>query len=220
MPIAPRYLAKFNENGIYHVYNRTNNRELLFLSSENYFFFLRKYDDYLHSILDTFCWCLLPNHFHLLVRIKTEIDICKYIQAKEYKLQTTSEKLFLDKKLLLTELVERTFKRFFQSYSQSFNKMYNRQGNLFYKPFKRIEVDRDSHFKQAVVYIHANPQKHQLVKDFSSWKWSSWKSILSELPTRLLRNELLDWFGGKDLFIKTHLDLSQHYYNSDLAIED
>ena len=220
MPIASRYLAKFNENGIYHVYNRTNNRELLFLSSENYLFFLRKYDDYLHSILDTFSWCLLPNHFHLLVRVKTEADICKFIQAKEYKLQTTTEKLFLDKKLLLTELVERAFKRFFQSYSQAFNKMYNRQGNLFYKPFKRIKVDRDSQFTQAVVYIHANPLKQQLVKDFCLDKWSSWKSLLSESPTRLLRKELLEWFGGKDLFIQTHLDLAKYYYSSDLTIED
>jgi putative transposase len=164
MPIAPKYLAKFSENGIYHIYNRTNNREALFLSPENYLFFLRKYDDYLHGLLDTFSWCLLPNHFHLLVRIKTEQDIYKYIESKEYKLQTPSEKLFLDKKLLLTELIERAFKRFFQSYSQAFNKMYNRQGNLFYKPFKRIEVDKDSQFTQTVVYIHANPLKHQIVK--------------------------------------------------------
>ena len=98
--------------------------------------------------------------------------------------------------------------------------MYNRQGNLFYKPFKRIKVDRDSQFTQAVVYIHANPLKHQLVKDFSLYKWSSWKSLLSESPTRLLRKELLEWFGGKDLFIKTHLDLSKYYYSSDLTIED
>ena len=98
--------------------------------------------------------------------------------------------------------------------------MYNRQGNLFYKPFKRIEVDKNSQFTQIVVYIHANPLKHQLVKDFSLYKWSSWKSTLSESSTRLLRKELLEWFGGRGLFIKTHTDLSQYYYDNDLAIED
>ncbi len=131
MPIPSKYLAEFNENGIYHIYSRTNNREALFLSRENYLFFLRKYDDYLHSVLDTFCWCLLPNHFHLLVRIKKEQDIYKYLETKEYKDQTLTEKLFLDKKLLLSELIEKTFKRFFQSYAMAFNKKYNRNGNLF-----------------------------------------------------------------------------------------
>ena len=220
MPIPSKYLAEFNENDLYHIYNRTNNREALFQSPENYLFFLRKYDDYLHGVLDTFCWCLLPNHFHFLVRIKPEQHIYKYIKTKEYRLQTPSEKLFLDKKLLLSELIERAFKRFFQSYSMAFNKQYNRQGNLFYKPFKRIEVDKDSQFTQTVVYIHANSLKHQLVKDFTLYKWSSWQSILSESPTRLLRSELLEWFGGKELFIKSHKDLSQYYYASDTAIED
>lgn len=220
MPIPPKYLAKFSESSIYHIYNRTNNREALFLSPENYLFFLRRYDDYLSGILDTFCWCLLPNHFHLLVRIKMEQDIRKYIESKEYRLQTPSEKQFLDKKIQLGELTERAFKRFFQSYSMAFNKQYNRSGNLFYKPFKRVEVNKDSQFTQTVVYVHANALKHQLVKDFTLYKWSSWQSILSELPTRLLRNELLDWFGGKDRFMRTHSDLSQYYYTSDTAIED
>ncbi len=212
MPIPSKYLAEFNENCIYHVYNRTNNREALFFSPENYLFFLRKYEDYLYGILDTFCWCLLPNHFHLLVRVKSEDDIRKYIESKEYRLQTPSEKLYLDKKLLLGELIERTFKRFFQSYSMAFNKQYNRNGNLFYRPFKRVEINKDSQFTQTIVYIHANAQKHQLVKDFTSYKWSSWLSVVSESPTRLLRSELLDWFGGKDRFIQTHSDLSQYYF--------
>jgi putative transposase len=220
MPIPSKYLAKFSENGIYHIYNRTNNREPLFLSSENYLFFLRKYDEYLHGILDTFCWCLLPNHFHLLVRIKEEQDIYKHLELKEYQLQTPSEKLYLDKKLLLTELIERTFKRFFQSYSQAFNKMYDRHGNLFYRPFKRVEVDKDSQFTQTIVYIHANPLKHQLLKNFTLYKWSSWRTILSEAPTRLLRNEIIEWFGSKDNFIQSHTGLSQYYHNNESAIED
>lgn len=220
MPIPLKYLAEFNGNGIYHIYSRTNNREALFLSPGNYLFFLRKYDDYLHTVLDTFCWCLLPNHFHLLVRIKTEQDIYKYLETKEYKNQTLTEKLFLDKKLLLGELIEKTFKRFFQSYAMAFNKQYNRNGNLFYRPFKRIEINKDSQFTQTIVYIHANALKHQLVKDFTLYKWSSWQSILSELPTRLLRSELLEWFGGKDQFMRTHNELSQYYYSSDTAIED
>ena len=220
MPIPSKYLAEFNQNSIYHIYNRTNNREALFLSPDNYLFFLRKYDDYLSGVLNTFCWCLLPNHFHLLVRIKMEPDIYEYIQSKDHKLLTPSEKLFLNKKIPVGELTERAFKRFFQSYSMAFNKQYSRSGNLFYKPFKRVEVNKDSQFTQTVVYIHANSLKHQVVKDFTLYKWSSWQSIVSELPTKLSRNELLEWFGGKDQFRRAHNDLSQYYHNSDTAIED
>ena len=42
MPIPAKYLADFTENGIYHIYNRTNNKEKLFLSNENRLFFLKK----------------------------------------------------------------------------------------------------------------------------------------------------------------------------------
>jgi hypothetical protein len=59
-----------------------------------------------------------------------------------------------------------------------------------------------------------------LVKDFTLYKWSSWQSVLSESPTRLLRQELLEWFGGKELFIKSHTELSQFYEISDVAIEE
>ncbi len=65
------YSADFYENGIFHVYNRTNNRELLFRSDDNYLYFLKQYDKYLHPFLDTYCWNLMPNHFHLLVRVKS-----------------------------------------------------------------------------------------------------------------------------------------------------
>ena len=53
------------EGQFYHIYNRGNNRERLFYSTENYLFFLRRYDEYLYA------FCLLPNHFHLLVRVKS-----------------------------------------------------------------------------------------------------------------------------------------------------
>lgn len=59
------------EEGLfYHIYNRGNNRERLFYRNENYRFFLRRYDEYLSDYVETYSFCLLPNHFHLLVRVK------------------------------------------------------------------------------------------------------------------------------------------------------
>ena len=102
----------------------------------------------------------------------------------------------------------------------AFNKQQGRTGNLFNRPFKRIEVNKNSHFTQAVIYIHANALKHKLCKDFTLYKWSSWNSITSDKPTLLCREQLLDWFGGLTQFIEIHKSQSEFYYASEIAIED
>jgi putative transposase len=220
MPIPQKYLADFNEHGIYHVYNRTNNKEKLFLSDENYNFFLRNYAERMSPFIDTYCWCLLPNHFHYLVRVKATNMIMADLETKDFKDLSQTEKKFMDKLATTNELIGHSFKRFFQSYSLAFNKMYSRHGNLFYKPFKRIEVSRDTQLTQAIVYVHINSLKHRLVNDFTQYPWSSWKTILSDGSTRLHRKEIIEWFGSREAFIKAHHDLSKFYLESDIAIED
>ena len=69
---------------------------------------------------------------------------------------------------------------------------------------RRIEVADDSHLQHAIIYVHANAQKHKLVKDFTLHPWTSYHSIVSDKPTRLLKDEVLQWFGGRDQFIETH----------------
>ncbi len=94
MPINQKYLADFEENELYHIYNRTNNQELLFLSDENRYFFLRKYAALLSPFISTYCWCLLPNHFHLLVRIKPLDEIKKYFKQLPKTNLTITEQQF------------------------------------------------------------------------------------------------------------------------------
>lgn len=220
MPIPEKYLADFEEDGIYHIFNRTNNGEKLFLSDENRHFFLRKYKELLSAYLDTYCWCLLPNHFHFLVRIKSHKILVETIKSKQFNDRSLTEKKFLENLCSISDLVGHSFKRFFQSYSLSFNKMFHRNGNLFYKPFKRVAVIKETQFTQAIVYIHANPVKHQLTKDFTTYEWSSWRSYMSDAPTLLLRKEIFDFFGNREQFIKVHKDLIQYYYESDISIEE
>jgi putative transposase len=62
----------------YHIYNRGINGVDLFRGKENYLHFLRLYDKYVGLVADTYSWCLLKNHFHLLVRIKAEEDILPF----------------------------------------------------------------------------------------------------------------------------------------------
>jgi len=59
----------------YHIYNRGNNSIDVFLETENYLYFLRLYAKYIEPVADTYAWCLLKNHFHILVRIKDRTEI-------------------------------------------------------------------------------------------------------------------------------------------------
>jgi putative transposase len=228
MPIPKKYLAEFSENSIYHVFNRTNNKELLFLKDENRRFFLKQYEKYITPVADTFCWCLLPNHFHFLIRLKPIEEVRNQLVSRVANLLkvgnsgylSKTENRFLKEEISLGELVEFYFKSFFQSYSLAFNKVNKRKGNLFYKPFKRVLVVEENHFTRAVIYIHTNPLKHNISNDFAAYQWSSWNSLMHNKPTWLCKQELLDWFGGMKQFIAIHNGASLLYNTDYLLIED
>ena len=67
----------------YHLYNRTNNDELLFKEKKNYLYFLGKYRHYLAEFVDTHAYCLMPTHFHFLIYIKSE-DIANFKRNWEF----------------------------------------------------------------------------------------------------------------------------------------
>ncbi|MCF6359136.1 MAG: transposase [Cyclobacteriaceae bacterium] len=69
---------KMDVNTYYHIYNRANGNENLFRSDENYEYFLKKWGEYISDIADTYAYCLMPNHFHFLIKTKTEIEL-KYL---------------------------------------------------------------------------------------------------------------------------------------------
>jgi putative transposase len=146
------YVADFYDEGIFPVYNRTNNKELLFKSDENRSYFLKQYHKYLHPFPDTFCWNLLPNHFHFLVRIKTTDVIKKHLQTLPVLKLKPIERKYINDSATTELLMELEWKRFFNSYAMAFNKQNKRKGNLFQRPFKRVEVMKESHFTQAIVY--------------------------------------------------------------------
>jgi REP element-mobilizing transposase RayT len=219
VPIRDQYLADFTEGEIYHVYNRSNNKELLFINDDNRLFFLKKYKEIVAPFVDSFCWCLLPNHFHLLIRIKTEIEIKAVLAALPKTNLSVTARKFINNDLTLNKFIVHTFKRLFQSYALSFNKVHGRQGNLFYKPFKRLCIIKDDQFSMAIIYIHANAMKHKLVKDFRDYRWSSWHTITSKEPTMLLRNEVIEWFGDLAACIKAHEEVSAYYFESVIGIE-
>lgn len=72
----------FYPNGVFHIYNHANGDELLFRKDDNYHYFLKKFVDYLEAILETFAYCLMPDHFHFLIRIRSERVLREYFKKK------------------------------------------------------------------------------------------------------------------------------------------
>ena len=60
---------QFESNHIYHIYNRGNNSQRIFFNRDNYLFFLKKVKRYIYPYADILAWCLMPNHFHLMVYV-------------------------------------------------------------------------------------------------------------------------------------------------------
>ncbi len=182
----------------YHIYNRGNNRENIFYKEGNYNYFLKKYDLYLSDYLETYAYCLLPNHFHLLVRVKEEEEVVSAMQ----RIPSLQGMVSLSEPV--GKIVSEQFRRFFITYSQAINKQESRIGSLFQKNFKRKCIVNDRYFTNAVHYIHANPQLHGICDNYMEYNYSSYGRILLEKSSKLQKQEILNWFGGKEEYIKFH----------------
>jgi REP element-mobilizing transposase RayT len=191
------YTDPLLEGRFYHIYNRSIAEGNLFKSVENKAFFLKKCLHFFGDRISLYAYCLLNNHFHLLIRVEeTKNDI----EVSEIE-------------------ISGIFRRLFQSYALSFNSYYGRKGTLFQRPFKRALIETEQNFTNLIYYIHANPQRPGLINDFKQWNWSSYASMISEKPTSLCREEVLNWFGGKEQFIKFHSE-NQSEYLDQITIED
>lgn len=188
-----RKLQPIEQGNYYHIYNCGINGETIFKEPANYEHFLRLYDKYLEQVAETFAWCLMPNHFHLLVRIKTEDEI----------VATASPERVLNPSWVKKRITQQ-FSNLFNSYAQAFNKRYNRHGSLFEKPFKRKLIDSDRYFQNIVLYIHNNPVHHGFCDSPMEYAWSSYLSCLSVKPTKLKRKMVMSWFDDLANFKYLH----------------
>jgi len=174
---------------LYHICNRSNNKENLFIEHENYLYFLHLWKKYISPVADTFAYSLPGNHFHFLIRIKEPYPLA-------YEDSGTTD-------TIVKPIVQR-FSNLFNAYAKSFNKRYNRTGSLFQERFRRKIIDSDADLGEVIFYIHANAQRHGLIDDFRKYVHSSYSSLLPENATLLMRTEVMKWFGWKDAFIKHH----------------
>lgn len=179
----------------YHIYNRAVGDENLFYSEANYFYFLKKYQEYISPVVETFSYCLMPNHFHFLIRIKSEEEIVKII-----KIQSKPDRI--DPPINL--YISKQFSNLFNGYSQAINKQQIRNGTLFSRPFKRKKVESMEYMRNLVIYIHSNPINHGFTSNLSEWKYSSYNSIISGSNFELKGKEVINWFENLNNFSETH----------------
>ena len=139
-------------------------------------------------VADTLAYCLLRNHFHLLVYIKSEEEIAQNKPPNGKGILQPSQQ----------------FSNLFNAYAKAINQAYGRTGSLFQHPFGRIPVSTQAHFTRLITYIHQNPQKHGFVSDFRDWDYSSYHAHLSGKTTHLKRSDVLGWFGGQQHFEEAH----------------
>ena len=185
-----RDYKQFVPGTYYHVYNRGNGKQNIFLDDEDFNFFLFRlkenlFPDFARQIIknkdnkdglcngayrrailpddsfDLVCYCLMPNHYHFLIKQNGDISIGKLIS----KVCT--------------------------SYSKYFNKKYTHVGHLFQDKFLAVPVETNEYLLWLSIYIHNNPKTARLVKNLLDYKWSSYLDYAGKQKNGLCKMDII-----------------------------
>ena len=157
---------QLHTRGYFHIYNRSNGGEIVFREEENYLYFLRLYRRHLTSHFTTVAYCLMPTHFHLLVRVKSEA---------------------------LGE-AQKAVGVMLSSYTKAINKRHARHGSLFQHHTRAKWVDDESYLLTLLTYIHQNPIRAGLVDRLEAWPFSSYPDLAGYRAGSLCDRELIASF--------------------------
>lgn len=180
------------EGGYYHIYNRGVAKQPIFLDEQDYQVFLRFLKEYLLPLehpdlqalkkltprrapinccqdVELLAYCLMPNHFHLLLKNLTKRGIEKFIRA------------------------------FGINYSMYFNQKYDRVGPLYQGVYKAVAIEGDEQFVYISKYIHLNPRELLTrFRTLHEYSYSSYQNYLGERHQDWVHtNEILSFFSKK-----------------------
>lgn len=174
----PRRQTPFAPDVYYHFYNRGNNRQAIFFETDNYLYFLSGVKKYLLPVVNIVAYCLMPTHYHILVRVKPQT-------SEVFK---TSE---------VSKQVSRAMQKFLISYTKAINKRFERVGSLFQGQFQAKPIQTYPHLLNLCVYIHANPVKDGLVALPEDWIYSNYLEWLGQRNGTLVDREFIqEHFGS------------------------
>lgn len=197
-----KIITPISGGNYYHIFNRGINRQTIFFNENNYRHFLGLIDKFLTSNVSILAYCLLQNHFHLVIKVKEKIMIDSIEISDDEK---------------IGKIVSNQFRKLFIAYSMALNIQEKRTGSLFDKNFKRIEITETEYLKYAIFYTHYNPEKHGIATEFRQYKYSSYSAIINNKTTKIDRKTVLEIFDGKDDFLNYHSVL--HDERDDFAAE-
>ncbi|MDQ6763951.1 MAG: transposase [Bacteroidota bacterium] len=192
----------FSQNEIYHIYNRGNDKQLIFFNDNNYIFFLNKIRKEWTKHCEILCYCLMPNHFHFML-VPNE-EACRDITLgdKESHLQT------------LSKAIGKTL----SSYTKAINNQNQTTGNLFQKktqtkclsdlksPDNNFTVN--DYLLTCFHYIHQNPKQAGMVKELSEWRYSSYPDYYGYRNGTLCNKKL-----AMDLLSLSEIDFKEDNFN-------
>ena len=140
----PRKVRELFNGGVYHIFNRGNNRRNLFLDHEDFRFYIDKLCELkdLYA-MEVFHYCLMSNHYHLLVRTLRG----EYLPRVMHKLQL--------------------------GYARYYKKKYKYTGHIFQERYRSPQIPVESYYLQCGRYIERNPVKAKMVKEAWDYVYSS-----------------------------------------------
>jgi putative transposase len=215
MPTPPEFKAPFLSECFYHIVCKSIDGIILFKEAIDNHIFLQRFQQFTTPVFDVWSYCLLTNHTHHIVKIKSLATILENIKKLNDK--TQAMKSFLsnqNNELFFDAMIERQMNSFLVSFANYTNNKYKRKGGLFQKPFRRIQVIDDIHLQQAIIYVHANAQRHNIVKDFKDHHYNSYEATVNNNVAFIDAKSVLDFFGGVEDFKNIHKSQIEYYYSS------
>ena len=161
----------YGKDVTYHIFNRSN--ELIFKKRDNYIYFLRKIRKHILPYADLYSYCLMPNHFHILLAVNekgTEIEFGK--PQMQYLSKNIGAML--------------------SSYTQAFNRQENRKGSLFAHTTKArmLNLKDNDYLLNCFMYIHQNPLLAGLVERLEDWEFSSYPDYIGKRNGSIIKHQL------------------------------
>lgn len=202
------------DNGIYHIYNRGVEKRIIFIDTIDYKVFLKYLSQYLSPIpevndlkktftlqglafkgvprqpknyfgkIDLICYCLMPNHFHFLLKSRDSKDLKEFIQS------------------LLTR------------YSMYFNKKYQRVGSLFQGRYKAVVITTDNYLLHLSRYIHLNPSEFTKDLENAYSSYSTYLGLIKtpwikpDIVLNFFKTKAVQEFDNN---VKTYKDFTEKY---------
>ncbi|QNB46245.1 hypothetical protein BR63_07915 [Thermanaerosceptrum fracticalcis] len=174
MPRKPR---NHMEGTIYHVLNRGNNKDNIFIDKKDYHVFLKfLWEQKEKNNISILCYTLMPNHFHFLVKVSA-IPLGKFMHGLQ------------------------------SNYAHYFNMRHNKVGSLFQDRYKAFHVEENQYLLQLIRYIHLNPMRAGLVEFLRDYPWTSHHDILQLKSNLIDLSVVVDLFETPERMLRTYQQL-------------